>query len=174
MESATAKTEAAERVNHSPPSDHDPTGGSSARCGTARKSLITDEPWDCYFFNQEPVWFSSDPVATGSNPRLDIDDTNGLGPENTNIDDPEPGTYRIAVHYWRGSAPTRNTVRVFLNGLQVAEYRRTLNDQQKWLVADIKWGEGGTGTLTPYPSDVNGQIGTLSDFPTSSCGAFGY
>ena len=135
---------------------------------------LCDEPWDCYFFNQEPVWFSSDPVATGSNPRLDIDDTNGLGPENTNIDDPEPGTYRIAVHYWRGSAPTRNTVRVFLNGLQVAEYRRTLNDQQKWLVADIKWGEGGTGTLTPYPSDVNGQIGTLSDFPTSSCGAFGY
>jgi hypothetical protein len=135
---------------------------------------LCDTPWDCYFGNKEPVWFSTDPVATGANPRLDIDDTNGLGPENTNIDDPEPGTYRIAVHYWRGTAPTRNTVRVYLNGLQVAEYRRTLNEEDKWLIADIKWGESGTGVLTPYASDVTGQVGTVSTFPTSSCGGFGF
>jgi hypothetical protein len=134
---------------------------------------LCDQPWDCYFANKTPVWFSNDAEAEGSNPRLDIDDTNGLGPENTNIDDPEPGTYRVAIHYWRGTAATRNTVRIFLNGLQVAEYRRTLNNAHKWLVADIKWNENGTGVLIPYPPDVDGQVGAVSSFPTSSCGGFG-
>jgi hypothetical protein len=40
---------------------------------------------------------------TGSDtddPRLDLDDTEGKGPENINIRRPEPGIYRIAVHFF--------------------------------------------------------------------------
>lgn len=51
------------------------------------------------------------------NPRLDIDDTNGFGPENINIRRPQPGTYRIAVHAFRGDrVPNRVTVRVYCGG----------------------------------------------------------
>ncbi len=133
---------------------------------------LCEEPWDCYFGNKTPQWFDTEPATEGPNPRLDIDDTNGLGPENINIDDPVPSTYRIVVHYWSGhgtAAPTRNTVRVFLNGLQVAEYRRTLSEETMWEVADITWSTDGTGTVTPYPSDSPGQIGTVSPAPTSDC-----
>lgn len=40
----------------------------------------------------------------GSNdddPRLDLDDVEGQGPENINLRHPEPGTYRIGVHFWK-------------------------------------------------------------------------
>jgi hypothetical protein len=136
---------------------------------------LCNQPWDCFFSNKMPVWFASAAAGDGPNPRLDIDDTNGLGPENINIDDPQPSTYRIVVHYWADyadSSPTRNTVRVFLNGLQVAEYRRTLSDQTMWLVGDIAWNANGTGTVTPYPSDAAGQVGTVLPFPNEDCSAW--
>ena len=129
-------------------------------------------PWDCYFSNKTPQWFDNAAVADGSNPRLDIDDTHGLGPENINIDAPEPGTYRIAIHYWADyddHSPTRNTVRVYLNGLQVGEYRRTHAEETEWLVGDITWLPGNTGFVTPYPSDAAGQIGTVTPFLRSDC-----
>jgi uncharacterized protein YfaP (DUF2135 family) len=129
---------------------------------------VCNIPWDCHYRNVRPVWFASDASGAGANPRLDIDDTNGLGPENINIDTPEPGTYRLYVHYFDdyntgSSMPTRNTIRVYLNGVQVAEYRRTLStDKAIWAVADILWLADGTGTITPYPADEAGQIGAVS------------
>jgi hypothetical protein len=135
-------------------------------------------PWDCHFHNREPVWFAGDVAGEGPNPRLDIDDTNGLGPENINIDSPEPGVYRVYVHYfedWTGAgiAPTRNTVRIYLNGLQVSEYRRTLSAKKAiWAVADIVWLADGTSFVTPFPSDVSGQIGAVSSL--DSCESPGW
>ena len=49
---------------------------------------------DCFYTNKEPQWFDSDDAGKGPNPRLDIDDTNGLGPENINIDRPQEGDGR--------------------------------------------------------------------------------
>ena len=48
-------------------------------------------------------------------PRLDIDDQEGFGPENINIDGPVPGTYRVGVDLWDGDgAPEAEvTVRIF-------------------------------------------------------------
>ncbi len=139
----------------------------------AETDTLCSHPWDCYFANKEPVWFSEANFGEGPNPRLDIDDINGLGPENTNIDVPKPGTYRIVVHYWRGTARTRNTVRVFLNGMQVAEYRRELTLEQAWRVADIEWGVEGGGSIIPYPSDPPSEVGDVSSFSTDSCGGGG-
>ncbi|MBI5508741.1 MAG: hypothetical protein HY903_08300 [Deltaproteobacteria bacterium] len=138
-----------------------------------QSSNVCEEPWDCYFANKEPVWLNTAPAGAGPNPRLDIDDTNGLGPENINIDAPVAASYRIAIHYWRGTQPTRNTVRVYLNGIQVAEYRRTLTDAQAWLVADIKWNDSGIGSIEPYAADVAGQVGAIIPFSTSDCSGFG-
>ena len=43
-------------------------------------------PWDCYWQNPEPIWNDSD---DGGNPTLDIDATDGWGPENINLNDPD-------------------------------------------------------------------------------------
>jgi len=59
------------------------------------------------------------------------------------------------VHYFDdyntgASIPTRNTVRIYLNGVQAAEYRRTLEtDKAIWAVADVIWQEDGTGIVSP-------------------------
>ena len=61
-------------------------------------------PYDCYFANPNPDWGPTGPVG---NPSLDIDDVNGAGPENINLNDPEytdqttiPGPYLVGVHYY--------------------------------------------------------------------------
>ena len=84
-----------------------------------------------------PNWF---PMSPGANPRLDIDDRNGFGPENINIDGhgadrfiPD-GEYTIAVHYFSSNAgvsmwPTRTanaTVRIFVFGLLAAEFSHAM------------------------------------------------
>ena len=52
---------------------------------------------DCYFANcklsyNNVQWFATHQPGIGPN-RLDRDDTNGIGPENINIEEPMPGTY---------------------------------------------------------------------------------
>jgi hypothetical protein len=126
-------------------------------------------PSDCHWTNcnpsdfNRPIWYSQDAAGQGSNPRLDIDDTDGAGPENINIDNPRPGTFRIYVHYWGGgSRATRDTVRVWLNGVLQAEYRRTLRAPNDiWAVGDIVWQSDGSAEVTPYPSDRTGEVGAI-------------
>lgn len=111
-----------------------------------------------------PDWF---PDAPGANPRLDIDDRDGFGPENINLDGEGPerfipdGTYTIAVHYFDDVSdvstwPTPQstaTVRVFVFGLLAAEFVRTLeNEGDLWTAAEIRWADQevvGIDTITP-------------------------
>ena len=74
-------------------------------------------PYDCNWRNRNPTW--GDPEETYDNPTLDIDATQGWGPENINLNQPEPGrTYSVGVNYFtdRGYGPSIATVRVFLYG----------------------------------------------------------
>lgn len=84
------------------------------------------------------------------NPRLDIDNTNGRGPENINIARPVPGTYRVAVHaYATRSRNTthRVTVRIYCGGSTTEPVRtfgpvplRTPSyaaENDFWRVADV-------------------------------------
>lgn len=103
---------------------------------------------DCYFGNCDGgsslEWGAP---GTSDNPRLDIDDTNGFGPENINITRPQPGTYRVAVHDWRSDGPNRVTVRVYCGGSTTTPRQTfgpaTLNrtgsssGQDFWRVADV-------------------------------------
>ena len=86
-----------------------------------------------------------------------------MGPENVNIDVPKPGIYRVYVHYFSSPAQpastleAQNTVRVYINGLQVAEYRRILRMvKDMWAVADIEWKSDNTAEVRPL-SDNNGS-----------------
>ena len=108
---------------------------------------------DCHYRDcgRRPTWF---PGRGGENPTLDIDDFEGFGPENINIDGEGPmrtvqdGRYRIAVHYYATNArvstwPTtvsNATVRVYIYGLLAAELTKALtDDDQVWYAGTFEW-----------------------------------
>jgi len=128
---------------------------------------------DCHYRDcaRRPNWFPANP---GSNPRLDIDDRGGFGPETIDIDGegadrfiPE-GRYQIAVHYYASNEGISNwptsrsmaTLRVFIYGLLAAEFTHPLdNDGDVWLVGDLLW-----------PSRTVEATGGI--IPNQMCGAF--
>lgn len=126
---------------------------------------ITDVHYrDCA---REPNWFPSTP---GANPRLDVDDRAGFGPENLNIDGDgaarfiPAGEYQIAVHYYASNSeisswPTSEsnaTVRVFVFGLLAAELSRTMMmDNDLWHVGRLNWPNG---TVTPTDAYLQGVL----------------
>ncbi|MEZ4250426.1 MAG: hypothetical protein R3B99_19510 [Polyangiales bacterium] len=70
-------------------------------------------PNDCYYANCQSglAW---PPAGMLDDPSLDIDDTDGFGPENINIEEPSPGTYRVGVHAFSGDGGV--TVRIYCGG----------------------------------------------------------
>lgn len=118
------------------------------------------EPWfhsggDCHWANctsgRRLDWFTP---AVEDDPHLDIDDVEGFGPENVNVDRPAAGTYRVGVDFWAGDA--RNTATVTVNiycgtgsTMPVATFgpvtlrTGTVQDQNDfWRVADVEIGSG--------------------------------
>ncbi len=97
-------------------------------------------PFDCYWANVEPNWF--DPENNDDNPSLDIDDVDGFGPENINLDIAEADTpYEVGVHFYSDRAQmgsTEATVRIFLSGELAFEQSMTLSHGQFWHVASIE------------------------------------
>lgn len=123
---------------------------------------------DCYFSNRQPLapdtpgpW-SENPDR---NPRLDVDDDHGYGPENLNIKHPAPGSkWTILVHYWNkqtaGAPDTNAIVRVFVYGSQAIELQQNFTeDQQLWHALELVWGDD---ELDP-PS--LSQLGVVEPFP---------
>lgn len=102
-----------------------------------------DDRDDCYFGNCREIGGVPQLMwgAAGSedDPRLDIDDTDGFGPENINIARPALGTYRVGVHAWAGFA--RVTVRIYCGGSTTTP-RQTfgpvaIDGRRLWRVADV-------------------------------------
>jgi uncharacterized protein YfaP (DUF2135 family) len=95
-------------------------------------------PYDCYGLNANP--------SEGWDPRLDIDDVNGAGPENINYESPDPGVYRIGVHYHedRAFGASYATVRVFTDRGLIYESRDFLLEGTGvfWEVASLSWPSG--------------------------------
>ncbi len=144
------------------PEDPDETDDKGTDVDLHVRHSLAGEGWnnaangyDCYYFNKEPDWGRpGDPL---DNPSLDIDDTNGGGPENVNLGQPETGvTYDVAALYFRaesafgaaGADPTIEhavlvTVRVYVRGELLAEWLdRTLERRaQLWWVASVEWCE---------------------------------
>lgn len=121
-------------------------------------------PWHCAYDNGAPDWGADGPDG---NPSLDLDDTNGAGPENINVRVPEDtaalgGTYRVGVVYYNAENPTDGTswgpseatVRIFLDGVLAGEWVHTLTEaSQLWEVARIVWTDGDhhVETVDPMP-----------------------
>jgi len=144
---------------------------------------------DCFWQNCTPVpctgnpscalapiqWDLGAPANTGANPSLALDDKSGYGPEDINVAEPFSGTYRIYVHYFYaipavGYVPTRNTVRIYLNGTLRGDSTRLLTQESEvWAVGDIVWHADNTADLVPYTSDVANEVGALKVMPTNAC-----
>jgi hypothetical protein len=109
--------------------------------------------YDCYFANPTPDWGRAN--NPDDNPSLDIDDTNGSGPENINLDQPENtdtlgAPYRVGVHYYRSTVgafggadawgPSDVRVRIYLGGVIAYDVTRRLQETNDfWEVAAILW-----------------------------------
>ncbi len=101
-------------------------------------------PFDCYYGNTNPNWGSASDAL--DDPRLDIDDVDGFGPENINLDKPiNSHRYHIYVHYFSddGLGSTNGTVRLYLNGtLQYEGIKLLPGTDQVWDVATVDWPSG--------------------------------
>jgi hypothetical protein len=135
-----------------------------------------DPTHDLFWANMHPTWETSDPAACG--PSLDLDDTDGSGPENTNV---EPfrngGVYRVGVHYWdeHGFGPSRPRVKCHMGGTLVIDsdleaLGRSMHPGDLWEVATFKWPQGiaavvlntdGTLKITPNYSNPNYPLGSV-------------
>lgn len=103
---------------------------------------------DCHWNCPNPSWGGS---GTADNPRLVTRDADGFGPEVTVLESPAGGSYLVAIHYWcdhptgtvRGAVNA--TARIWVGGLLVGQWTRSISNRQRWWVADVNWaGAGGT------------------------------
>jgi hypothetical protein len=115
-------------------------------------------PFDTFWFNPNPNWGSANPQVN-DDPSLDLDDTDGAGPENLNLDDPEgkvgkPVQYAVGVHYWNdhGFQTSYATVNIYIMGvlaLQISKVKMNVLDM--WYVGKINWPNTmSQGVLDPF------------------------
>lgn len=97
--------------------------------------------WDCHWRNPNPAWGRDGHPE--DDPSLDIDDIDGAGPENINLDNPEDGaTYQVGVHYFSDHdfGVSFATVRIYLGGeLRFESAPLKMLHRERQLVAEIHW-----------------------------------
>jgi hypothetical protein len=113
-----------------------------------------ESPYDVYFRNTNS---SGGGIWNPGSPSLDIDDTDGLGPENIQFDDPvNCQWYAVGVHYYRQAFGTAYaTIRIYINEQPVFEIpiRALEVGNHFWDVARIHWNQGATPGFHVYPVD---------------------
>jgi len=100
------------------------------------------EPYDIFWRNPTADW--GIPGNMGDDPSLDIDDTDGQGPENVNHDNPGTGkTYAIGVHYYadNGFGSSYATLRIYIQGVVQYEVRDKFLEKEDifWDVGAVVW-----------------------------------
>ncbi len=114
-------------------------------------------PFDVFWFNPKPKWHANPKAPTAA--WLDVDDTDGAGPENIVLDDPQgqvskPMAYDIGVHYRNdhGFQTSYATVNVYILGvlaLQISKVKMNVLDM--WHVGRINWPNTmAQGVLDPF------------------------
>jgi hypothetical protein len=126
-------------------------------------------PNDCYYANRSPAW---DAAGTADDPRLDVDDIDGYGPENIRVDAPVLSQrYSVGVHYYSGTPASNVTVRIYCGDtLAAPAFTRTLrpgstSDRNDfWRVARVRFTSPSTCTVTTV-NDVILSSATRSGSP---------
>ena len=100
---------------------------------------------------------------------LDLDDTDGFGPENFTFNDPANDTYTIKIHYYwdEGYGPTNAQVRIYINEQFYSMFGPiNLKNEEVWEVATIKTPENTItslgNTILPPVSELVEKISATS------------
>lgn len=116
-----------------------------------------DQTFDTYYANQAPTW-------SPELPSLDIDDTDGAGPENIQMDNPlDCQWYAIGVHYFERQFGTAYaTIRVYVDTEQIAEIvNRPLQDVDDfWDVGRLHWPSGQFFAIDEIYDNFDGSSAT--------------
>lgn len=123
-------------------------------------------PFDDFWFNPNPNWGSSNPAAE-DDPSLDLDDTDGAGPENLNLATPEGKPddayyYSLGVHYWNdhGFGVSFATITVYLQGVVSLKIDKVKMDPlDMWYVGKINWPNMMNGAPGLQPVNMCYQTG---------------
>ena len=124
-----------------------------------------DTTFDCFWWVSAPHWGVAS--TDQQSPKLDLDDTDGAGPENMSLPQPEgstsdPHIYPLGVHYWNEHTFGHSwaIVRVYVCGALAAEYNQPHPDQPAgdgvelknldfWYVGKINWPNQAVGGSGP-------------------------
>jgi hypothetical protein len=106
------------------------------------------DPWfqsvfDCFWNNAGPKWGST--ALNGDDGTLDIDDTNGAGPENASLESPENGAqYWVGVHYWDGHGFPKSiaTTNIYIYGVLKGGFTQAVSECDLWWVKRVDWPSG--------------------------------
>ena len=115
---------------------------------------------DCYFASAAPNW--GDPNRFEDDPFLDVDNVDGFGPENINLEAPAAGTYHIYVHYWAnhgGNEPAAE-VDILQFGQVVASYgpQQFGNVDEVWDVATIDFPNARITAIDQFGQQPRGRV----------------
>ncbi len=110
------------------------------------------KPFDAYWFNPMPDW--GKPGQSDDDPSIDLDDTDGAGPENLTMHQPEgtvasPVAYSLGVYYQNdhGFGTSYAMVSVFIEGsLAVQTPKVQLAHGDMWYVGKLWWPYSGIGS----------------------------
>jgi hypothetical protein len=120
--------------------DEADTDGSDVDLHVVRLGAPWFDPlYDVYYGNTSPVWSPEEPS-------LDVDDTDGGGPETFNLDNPANCIwYAIGVHYFKFAWSTAYAnIRIYINsGLSDELVNKPMREEDfYWDVARIHWPSG--------------------------------
>ena len=108
-----------------------------------------DAESDCYYWNCSPQYSGErpdwgEPDDTKDNPFLDIDNTDGIGPETVTINKPANGTYTVTVHaYDTSKGPTTVVVKAYAHGTEEKSATLLMNQTDTcWKVFTIEVSDG--------------------------------
>ncbi|HEY4222479.1 MAG TPA: hypothetical protein VGO62_14085 [Myxococcota bacterium] len=91
--------------------------------------------------SQSPDWDGDGVNQSSGDPTLDVDDIDGFGPENQNVDTMVPGDYLVGVNEYDGTSQTGATaqVQIFIYGRLAASFFQDMSVGDYWEVALIHW-----------------------------------
>ena len=99
-----------------------------------------DVPYDTYWLNPNPNWGDQDP-SVDDNPSLDLDDTDGAGPENLHHNQPADGSYTVGAHYANahGLGLSYATINVYILGILAYQTPKVaLQECEMWLLGRVQ------------------------------------
>ncbi|MEN0063620.1 MAG: choice-of-anchor D domain-containing protein [Myxococcota bacterium] len=116
-----------------------------------------DVPNDVSYCNPAPDWGT--PGDPTDDPRLALDDSDGLGPEIITLPMAPDGTYLVRVHHFDDGddGAVTATVVVYADGDRITETSAVLGRNEVWEVGQINWPDATFGTSTAPVFDAGGE-----------------